>query len=177
MDVVEAGTGRRAQHALTGSGGRPLEIGGKTGTGDNRHRVYDAGGRLIRTQVMNRTATFVFIAGDRHFGVVTAHVDGPEAAGFRFTSALPAQVLRLLGPRLGELAELDPRGSAVRVVVPPLVEHHVHERAGDERLEDLGALPVQPSQHPGAEQVARERAENDGGHAGRGGEQPVARPQ
>jgi membrane peptidoglycan carboxypeptidase len=158
LDVVASGTGRRAQGALTGVDETPLEIGGKTGTGDNRHRVYDARGRLVGTRVMNRTATFVFIAGDRYFGVVTAHVEGPEAEGFRFTSALPAQLLRVLGQHMGPLPlppGLDPWlepdlgdssrvvAMPMRVIVPPLMEDHVHERAGDERLEGLGALPVQ----------------------------------
>ncbi len=100
-DVVESGTGRRVRGSLTDGEGQPLRVGGKTGTGDNRHRVYDDRGRLRRTVVMNRTATFVFIAGDRYFGVVTAHVQGPEAESYRFTSALPTQVLKVLGPRLG----------------------------------------------------------------------------
>lgn len=103
VDVVENGTARRARGAITGDGGRPVVIGGKTGTGDNRRRVYGTGGRLVGSQVINRTATLVFFAGDRHFGVITAYVAGPDAAGYRFTSGLPSQVLRTLGPALSPL--------------------------------------------------------------------------
>jgi hypothetical protein len=45
---------------------------------------------------MARTATFVFFIGDRFFGTITAHVAGPEAARYKFTSALPAQLLKSL---------------------------------------------------------------------------------
>ena len=78
IDVVANGTGRRALGSFTGPDGQPLVIGGKTGTGDNRYRVYAPGGRLLETRVVNRTATFAFFAGDRYFGVVTAHVPGPD---------------------------------------------------------------------------------------------------
>ena len=50
--------------------------------------------------VINRTASFVFFIGDRHFGAVTAYVSGPEAARYRFTSSLPTQLLKDLGPTL-----------------------------------------------------------------------------
>ena len=108
LDVVESGTGRRARGALVGPGDQPLDIGGKTGTGDNRHRVYDERGRLVQSRVVNRTAAFVFIAGDRYVGVVTAHVAGPEAEAYRFTSALPTQLLRVLGQRLGPPSDEAP---------------------------------------------------------------------
>mgnify|MGYP002083196944 CR=1 FL=1 len=104
IDVVENGTGRRAQGALSDSAGGALALGGKTGTGDNRYLVHDARGRLIQSRIVNRTASFVFIAGDRYFGVVTAYVEGPSAEAYRFTSALPTQLLRVLGGRLGPLA-------------------------------------------------------------------------
>ena len=51
----------------------------------------------IRT-VKDRTATFVFLAGDRWFGVVTAHVPGEAAAEYTFTSSLPVRLLRMLAP-------------------------------------------------------------------------------
>jgi hypothetical protein len=49
---------------------------------------------------VSRTATFVFFAGDRFHGVVTAHVAGPESADYTFTSSLPVQVLKNLAPLL-----------------------------------------------------------------------------
>ena len=107
VDVVENGTARRARGTFAGREGRPLVVGGKTGTGDNRRRVYGAGGRLVGSQVINRTATLVFFAGERHFGVVTAYVEGSDAAQYRFTSGLPSQILRELGPAWSPL-ESDP---------------------------------------------------------------------
>jgi membrane peptidoglycan carboxypeptidase len=100
LDVVAAGTGRRAAGALATADGTVLTVGGKTGTGDNRFRVFGPGGALVQERVVNRTSTFVFFAGDRYFGVVTAYVPGADAARYRFTSALPAQLLRVLGARL-----------------------------------------------------------------------------
>ena len=48
----------------------------------------------------SRSATFAFLIGDRHFGVITAYVEGEDAAGFGFTSSLPVQVLKELAPAL-----------------------------------------------------------------------------
>lgn len=110
-DVVENGTGRRALGAFTDAAGAPLVLGGKTGTGDNRMRIYGQGGRLVESRVINRTATLVFFAGDRHFGVVTAYVPGADAARYGFTSALPSQVLRELGSALSPLG-VEPEGAA-----------------------------------------------------------------
>lgn len=102
VEVVERGTAVRARGAFADSTGTPLVMGGKTGTGDNRIRTPLRGGG--RTNIaLNRTSTFVFFAGDRFFGTVTAYAPGPEADAFRFTSSLPAQVLTLMGPFLTEL--------------------------------------------------------------------------
>lgn len=97
-EVVELGTGRRLRGALRDAQGTPLAVGGKTGTGDNRQISHGARGERIGERVLNRTATFVFFIGERHFGTVTAYVPGPEAADYRFTSALPAQVLKSMAP-------------------------------------------------------------------------------
>jgi membrane peptidoglycan carboxypeptidase len=105
IDVVENGTGRRVRGAVTGPDGQPLVIGGKTGTGDNRYRIFGAGGRLLESRAVNRTSTLAFFIGDRWFGVVTAYVPGPESANYRFTSALPAEILRALGPALSPMGE------------------------------------------------------------------------
>jgi membrane peptidoglycan carboxypeptidase len=101
LDVVANGTGRRAQGSLIGTDSVPLVVGGKTGTGDNRYRVYASGGRLVSERAVNRTATFAFFAGDRYFGVITAYVPGADADAFRFTSALPSQIFKIVGPQLG----------------------------------------------------------------------------
>jgi hypothetical protein len=75
-------------------------MGGKTGTGDNRMESFASGGRRISSRAINRTATFVFYIGDQHFGTLTAFVPGRSAEGFRFTSALPVQVLKGMAPIL-----------------------------------------------------------------------------
>jgi len=102
VDVVENGTGRRAQGVLTSPDG-PMVVGGKTGTGDNRYRVFGPGGALLESRVVNRTSTFAFIAGDRYVGVIVAYVPGQEAEDYRFTSALTTQMLSVLGPQWSPL--------------------------------------------------------------------------
>ena len=87
-------------------------MGGKTGTGDNRIVLGKGASRGV---ALNRTATFVFYLGPRHFGTLTAYVMGPEAGKYRFTSALPVQILKSLGPTL--LPALDP-ASEQRCPVP-----------------------------------------------------------
>jgi membrane peptidoglycan carboxypeptidase len=104
-DVVEDGTARRLKDALVLSDGRVLPVGGKTGTGDHRFEVYGRGGRLISSRVVDRTATFVFVIGERWFGTVMIYAHEPDAAGFRFTSALPAQLLKALWPALRSMVE------------------------------------------------------------------------
>jgi membrane peptidoglycan carboxypeptidase len=99
-EVVEAGTARRLAGSFQSKTGEDLSPGGKTGTGDNRVVIK---GRSA--QALNRTATFVFYLGPRHFGTITAYVVGPDAAQYRFTSGLPVQILRSMGPVL--LAHLD----------------------------------------------------------------------
>jgi membrane peptidoglycan carboxypeptidase len=103
--VVSNGTARRVYQAFKRSDGAAYVIGGKTGTGDHRHETYGPGGRVIASRVVNRTATFAFYLGDRFFGVISAHVPGPDAAKFDFTSALAAQLLKVLAPSLEPMIE------------------------------------------------------------------------
>ncbi|MFN4895666.1 MAG: transglycosylase domain-containing protein [Pseudomonadota bacterium] len=103
--VVSSGTARRVHQAFKRSDGSAYVIGGKTGTGDHRHETYGPGGRVTSSRVVNRTATFAFYLGDRFFGVISAHVPGPEAAQFDFTSALAAQLLKVLAPSLEPMIE------------------------------------------------------------------------
>jgi hypothetical protein len=103
--VVSSGTARRVYQAFKRSDGAAYVIGGKTGTGDHRHETYGPGGQVISSRVVNRTATFAFYIGDRFFGVISAHVPGPEAAKFDFTSALAAQLLKILAPSLEPMLE------------------------------------------------------------------------
>lgn len=112
IDVVENGTAQRLKGAIKDPHGLPLIVAGKTGTGDHRRDVYGAGGRLIESRVLNRTATFAFMLGERFFGAITAFVSGPEAARYRFTSALPVQVLKSVAPILEPVIA---RGESVAV--------------------------------------------------------------
>ena len=98
--VVEEGTARRIKGALLAPDGTALVVGGKTGTGDNRLDQHGARGALIGSRAVNRTATFVFFIGDRFFGTLTAYVPGSQAQAYRFTSALPVQILKSLAPQL-----------------------------------------------------------------------------
>jgi membrane peptidoglycan carboxypeptidase len=107
VDVVEEGTARRVRGVMRGSDGTPLVVGGKTGTGDNRFRVYAPGGRLLESRSVNRTSTFVFFIGDRYYGVISAYVPGDQADAYRFTSALPTQILRELAPMIEGLIADD----------------------------------------------------------------------
>ncbi|MBT0961988.1 transglycosylase domain-containing protein [Denitromonas iodatirespirans] len=102
-EVVESGTARRLAGAFQLADGTVLTLGGKTGTGDNR--IVLAGDRS--GPALNRTATFVFYLGPRHYGTLTAYVLGPNAAGYRFTSALPVQILKSMGPVLLPYLEPD----------------------------------------------------------------------
>ncbi len=98
--VVENGTAQRIRSAFLLSDGTSLAIGGKTGTGDNRHNIYSSGGQLISSKAINRTAVFVFFIGDRFYGVVTAYVDGQDADDYTFTSGLAVQLLKAAAPKL-----------------------------------------------------------------------------
>ncbi|MCO7614648.1 transglycosylase domain-containing protein [Pseudomonas chlororaphis] len=98
--VVDAGTAKRVSGSFKLADGTPLAMGGKTGTGDNRIEAIGAGGRVLSSKSINRTATFVFYIGEHHFGTLTAYVPGASAQAFKFTSALPVQVLKGMAPIL-----------------------------------------------------------------------------
>jgi membrane peptidoglycan carboxypeptidase len=98
--VVEGGTARRLQGSFSLEDGSPLVLGGKTGTGNNRIETVGRGGQVLQSRARNRTATFVFYLGDDHFGTLTAFVPGSASDEFRFTSALPVQVLKGMEPIL-----------------------------------------------------------------------------
>ncbi|MHC8322090.1 transglycosylase domain-containing protein [Pseudomonas sp. GB2N2] len=98
--VVDAGTAKRVSGSFVTPDGKPLAMGGKTGTGDNRIEAIGSGGRILSSKSINRTATFVFYIGDTHFGTLTAFVPGRTAEAFTFTSALPVQVLKGMAPIL-----------------------------------------------------------------------------
>ncbi len=108
MDVVANGTAKRLVGAYRDADGRPLPVGGKTGTGDELADRYGPGTAAGKDKEVSRSAAFAFFLGDRYFGVVTAHVPGPNAKHYRFTSALPTQVLKALEPALSPLLRAPP---------------------------------------------------------------------
>jgi membrane peptidoglycan carboxypeptidase len=112
--VVSDGTAKRARTAFVRLDGSFIPVGGKTGTGDQRFDVYGAGGRLIESRYVNRSATFVFNIDERFFGSMTAYVRGPQSKNYDFTSALPVQLLTVLAPSLMPLIEPGPKTAALR---------------------------------------------------------------
>ena len=98
--VVADGTAKRVNLAFVRPDGSIIPVGGKTGTGDQRFDTYGAGGRLIKSRVVNRSATFVFNIDERFYGTLIAYVPGAQAAAYDFTSALPVQLLKVLAPQL-----------------------------------------------------------------------------
>ncbi|HTB18833.1 MAG TPA: transglycosylase domain-containing protein [Bryobacteraceae bacterium] len=110
IGVVENGTGRRAHGGIVMAGGRMIPVGGKTGTGDNRLESFSANGRVIGDKAVSRTATFVFMIGDRFYGTIVAFVPGSKAASYKFTSALAVQIFKDLTPQLKPLIDQqDPK--------------------------------------------------------------------
>ena len=104
--VVAEGTAKWVQGAFTLPNGVQVVAGGKTGSGDNRFDRFAPGGKIVSSRPVNRTATFAFYLGDRYVGVLTAFVPGKAAGDYRFTSALPVSILKLLAPSLdSRLAE------------------------------------------------------------------------
>lgn len=121
VEAVEDGTGRRIAGVLRGPDGTSPAVGGKTGTGDNRVRVFGRDGRVVAARSLNRTASFVFLVEDRHYGVVTAYVPGEAAEGYRFTSALAIRLFQELVPVIGELISgpgAEPRAGQFDPVSP-----------------------------------------------------------
>jgi membrane peptidoglycan carboxypeptidase len=116
-EVVEKGTARKVKGVYKDASGQTLQVGGKTGTGDQRYDEFSQGGHLINSRVMNRTGTFVFYIGDRFFGTITAHVAGDDAANYKFTSALSAQMLKALAPILEPMINI-PATTAQNVATP-----------------------------------------------------------
>jgi membrane peptidoglycan carboxypeptidase len=98
--VVEGGTASRLKGSFVRPDGMPVQVGGKTGTGDHRFDVFGKGGQILSSRVVSRTGTLVFYIGDRYFGTMMAYVREPYAAHYKFTSAMPSQLLKALVPTL-----------------------------------------------------------------------------
>ena len=101
--VVEGGTAIRVQGCLKDGNGKPIPIGGKTGSGDNRIERVAANGATISSRAINRTASFVFVIGDQHFGMMTIYVDGEAAGDYSFTSSLALQAFKMIAPDIQPL--------------------------------------------------------------------------
>ncbi len=118
--VVDTGTAIRTRGVFFDPSGKPLAIGGKTGTGDNRYETFGPGHELIEARPVDRTATFVFFLGDRLYGTVTAFVRGTQAASYHFTSALAVGLVKALAPELHALLEKSTDGSAAQTALVAL---------------------------------------------------------
>ncbi|MDD5273829.1 MAG: transglycosylase domain-containing protein, partial [Methylovulum sp.] len=112
--VVQGGTASRLNGVYTNAAGKPLTVGGKTGTGDHRKEVWGAGGRLIESKFISRAAVFTFFIGERFFGVITAYVTGDNAGSYHFTSSLPVQIMRHLKPTLSPMINTAPNDEGVK---------------------------------------------------------------
>jgi len=97
---VQNGTATRVRNTFVDHRGMPIEVGGKTGSGDNRFKTFSRGGGLRSARAVSRTGTFVFYIGGRYFGVLTAYISGDKTDSYSFTSALPVAVLKLLAPSI-----------------------------------------------------------------------------
>jgi hypothetical protein len=108
-DVVAKGTAIRVAGALVDREGTAIEVGGKTGSGDNRYKTFARGGGVVSSRPVSRTAAFAFYVGDKYFGVITASVAGRRAGDYHFTSVLPVALLKLLAPAIA--TRLQPTSS------------------------------------------------------------------
>jgi membrane peptidoglycan carboxypeptidase len=121
IGVVEGGTASRLNGAYTDAEGKPLSVGGKTGTGDHRKQIWGTGGRLIESKFISRAATFTFFLGDRFFGVITAYVEGDNAGLYHFTSSLPVQIVKFLKPTLSPLLNNTLPGNGITKPVAKVI--------------------------------------------------------
>jgi hypothetical protein len=103
--VVEGGTAVRMKQTFVDANGDALVMGGKTGTGDNRFKTFDAAGNIINSRAVDRTSTFAFFLGDRLFGTITAYVPGEAADDYHFTSSLALQLLKSIAPSVQRLID------------------------------------------------------------------------
>jgi membrane peptidoglycan carboxypeptidase len=163
--VVSDGTAKRVKSAFVAADGSIIAVGGKTGTGDQRFDVYGAGGRLIESRFVNRSATFVFNIGERFFGSMTAYVHGPEAEHYDFTSALPVQLLTVLAPTL--MPMIDPEAAAKQKIAAaaaaaaPVVKAPAAKPAVLEGVASAAAQPAaaKPAAEKAPASVTRAQAE------------------
>jgi membrane peptidoglycan carboxypeptidase len=126
VGVVENGTARRAHGGIAMPDGRIIPVGGKTGTGDNRLESFSANGKVIGDKVVSRTATFVFMIGDRFYGTVVAFVPGSKAASYKFTSALAVQIFKDLTSELKPLIAGEDHDRPLPSLVAMIARPNLH---------------------------------------------------
>lgn len=146
VNVVTGGTAVRVKGGYTTADGQPLTIGGKTGTGDNRFETFAANGTVIESRPVNRVATFVFFLGRHFYGAITAFVPGEAAGDYKFTSALPVQILKSMAPILQPLVHA---GEARSLGWDEEVAEFEAENAPPPAAKPAAAAPAAPS--PGQE--------------------------
>ncbi len=143
LGVVENGTAKRVAGVYKDENGLPLPVGGKTGTGDHRFKVFSRGGGLTSSRAVARTATFVFYIGDRFYGTITSHVEGEIADNYKFTSALSAQLLKTLAPAIQQLVAQQPGDPTL----PRKPKSNV-EPAGEAAIEETVTTPAAKEAKP-----------------------------
>jgi membrane peptidoglycan carboxypeptidase len=157
--VVQIGTAVRVANVFK-SDGKPLVVGGKTGSGDNRFDSFGPGGSVIASRPIDRTAVFVFYIGERYFGVITAFVPGEEAADYVFTSSLPVAILKMLAPdieRLWPRRENDSPGKDLQMVSDPpgnrIAKASPRETRTGQTLNPSSRKPAAPAVEPDLKQA------------------------
>ncbi len=121
IGVVANGTAGALNGVYKDANGKPLEVGGKTGTGDHRKERHGANGQLLESRFISRAATFTFFLGDKFFGVITAYVAGENAGSYHFTSSLPVHILKFLEPTLSPMInKIDSQPMKTPVATPTL---------------------------------------------------------
>jgi cell division protein FtsI/penicillin-binding protein 2 len=134
-EVVAQGTARRLHGAFKYPDGKLITVGGKTGSGDNRIQTFNRQGGVTSSRATNRTATFVFYIDESYYGVVTAYVEGREAENYKFTSALPVTILKLLAPAIMEHSDKKP-------ATPPLLP--ARENHNKVKIRDINFKATMP---------------------------------
>ena len=110
-EVTHNGTARRPGGAYLDNEGQPVATGGdKTSTGDNRMVTVNAGRSTRHQSCVEPHGNLCFLSGrTRHFPIHDRFCAGRDAADFKFTSALPVQVLKSMAPT----SPLDQRRAGV----------------------------------------------------------------
>jgi membrane peptidoglycan carboxypeptidase len=122
IGVVANGTAGSLNGVYKDANGKPLAVGGKTGTGDHRKERHGANGQLIESKFISRAATFTFFLGDKFFGVITAYVAGENAGSYHFTSSLPVHILKFLEPTLSPMLNNANAEPVKTVITAPTIE-------------------------------------------------------